>query len=397
MARRRKEEELEFEDVSSYSSVHDYKKGRKKRRVKTVLKSIAAFFCVLLILFGSALIYVSTNLISGLSTNAITKDPAELGISTQTVVTDNSIKNIALFGLDTRDNTFRGQSDIIMILTVDNRHKKLKLTSVLRDTRVPVEGYTYGGEYLNWDTKINAAYSYGGPELAIRTLNQNFGLDIEDYVTVNFTNTAKIVDAFGGVEITLTYDEAVQVNENLWSLAAEVEKYRGWDEEEGAAGEVEYSTITKDDFLTDGGGTYMLNGNQAVAYGRNRDDSDDERARRQQRVFKALVTKLKNISFSEYPNLIREMAPLCETSLELDDILALAPILTGGFTVESINIPDYDYENPWGGIAEDEVWYYIYDATEAAKRISSFIWEDASPYWGDYGNTAKPVENTSSH
>ena len=94
-----------------------------------------------------------------------------------------------------------------MILTVDNKHQKLKLTSILRDSEVTIDGERFNGEYIHYTDKINAAYNLGGPELAIRTLNQNFGLDIRDYVTVNFANMAAIVDAFGGVDITMTADE----------------------------------------------------------------------------------------------------------------------------------------------------------------------------------------------
>ena len=80
--------------------------------------------------------------------------------------------------------------------------------------------------YVNYTDKINAAYSLGGPELAIRTLNQNFGLDIRDDVTVNFAYMAAIVDAFGGVNITMTGEEVYQLNANLWALSQEVEDER---------------------------------------------------------------------------------------------------------------------------------------------------------------------------
>lgn len=396
-ARRMKGEKREFEDVSSYSSSKEYKKRRKNRRGRTILMSIAAVFCVLLILFGSGLIYVSTEILGELTTDTITKDPEALGIDSSNIVMDDSVKNIALFGLDTRDGTFTGRSDVIMVLTVDNKHKTLKMTSILRDTRVPIEGNMLSGEYMNWDTKINAAYYYGGPELAIRTLNKNFGLNIEDYVAINFANMAAIVDAFGGVELEITAEELEELDKNLWNLNAEVEQQIELDKQNGTYEENSYPEIkTEDYFFQYADGTYKLNGNQAVAYGRIRYvGGDDERAVRQQKVLKALLSNLQNISYSDYPNIIKELMPLCKTSLDLGDILALTPILTSDFQVKSINVPSYEYENPWGGTAEDGVWYYIYDVTEAAKRISSFIYEENSPYWEEYGDTSEAVTTKS--
>lgn len=171
--------------------------ARKTGARRAVLRGIAVFFCLVFILCGSGLVYVSTNILAGLTTTSLAKDDGALGIDTENIVMDNSIKNLALFGVDSRSNSFSGRSDVIMILSVDNRHGKLKLTSILRDSEVTIEGEGYRG-YVNYTDKNNAAYSLGGPELAIRTLNQNFGLDIRDYVTVNFAYMAAIVDAFGG-------------------------------------------------------------------------------------------------------------------------------------------------------------------------------------------------------
>ena len=128
-------------------------------------------------------------------------------------MSDSKITNIALFGLDARENEDVGRSDALMILTIDQRHGKLKITSILRDSEVNIDGY--GSD------KITHAYAYGGPELAIKTLNQNYNLDIEDYVTVNFIQMAEIVDAFGGVEINVTDDEMTEINNNLAMQQAE--------------------------------------------------------------------------------------------------------------------------------------------------------------------------------
>ena len=404
MAKQVKSKDQAFEDMSSYSSSKEYKKRRKNRRGRTVAKSLFGVLCVLMILLGTGSMCISTELIGELTTTTITKDKDALGIQ-ESAILDNSIKNIALFGLDSRTSEFKGQSDVIMILTVDNRHHSIKMTSIMRDTRVPIEGQGFEQYIDGWDTRINAAYAYGGPELAIRTLNQHFGLDIEDYVTINFVNMAAIVDAFGGVELEVTGEEMAQVNLNLTNLTLEVQVQQERDLAAGMYNDLYYPEITKEDYFKDAygspdfnstsfqGGKYLLNGNQAVAYGRIRNlGSDYVRVARQQKVFAALVQRLKNISFTEYPGLIKQMMPYCETNLSLDDIIGMAPILTSSFDVQSITVPDVEYETDlYDGPVEEggeQVYYLIYDVTNAAQRVSAFIYEEGSPYWDEYGSTA---------
>lgn len=379
----------EFEDLSSYSSSKEYNKRRKNRRGHTVLKCILGVFCALLIVFGSGLIYIATHLLDDLTTTNITKDPAALGID-PSVTMDDSIKNIALFGLDQRsaysDDSTR--SDVIMVLTVDNKHKKLKITSILRDSYVSIEGENSSGEHVDYMDKINAAYAEGGYELAIRTLNRNFGLNIMDYVTIDFTDTAAIVDAFGGVEISLTAEEKWEINQNLWNLSQETE-----------------GLIKDSDFLADANGQVvdlagaeysdsveLLNGNQAVAYGRIRNIGYDyQRVERQQIVFKALMNRVTQLSFGEYPSLISQLMPYCETSLDLTDAIGMTPILTSDFTIETISIPDVDYELD----LTDDGSYLYYDVERAGHRIDSFINEEDSDYWEEFGNSgATPAEGT---
>ena len=379
----------EFEDLSSYSSSKEYNKRRKNRRGHTVLKCILGVFCALLIVFGSGLIYIATHLLDDLTTTNITKDPTALGID-PSVTMDDSIKNIALFGLDQRsayseDST---RSDVIMVLTVDNKHKKLKITSILRDSYVSIEGENSNGVHVDYMDKINAAYAEGGYELAIRTLNRNFGLNIMDYVTIDFTDTAAIVDAFGGVEISLTSEEKWEINQNLWNLSQETE-----------------GLIKDSDFLADANGEVvdlagaeysdsveLLNGNQAVAYGRIRNIGYDyQRVERQQIVFKALMNRVTQLSFGEYPSLISQLMPYCETSLDLTDAIGMTPILTSDFTIETISIPDVDYELD----LTDDGSYLYYDVEQAGHRIDSFINEEDSDYWEEFGNSgATPAEGT---
>ena len=409
MARRDHFASQGFEDVSSYSSSKEYKKRKKNRRGRAVLRGIAVFFCLVFILCGSGLVYVSTNLLANLTTTSIAKDNDSLGIDTENIVMDSSIKNIALFGVDSRNGDFTGLSDVIMILSVDGVHGKLKLTSILRDSELSINGETLNGDYVNYTAKINNAYQLGGPELAIRTLNRNFGLDIRKYVTVNFANMAAIVDAFGGVDMELTAEEVGAINDNLWALSQEVEDQKERDMANGTYEEQTYSEIKSTDYFPDvngeiniaygeyEGGTYHLNGNQAVAYGRIRYvDSDWGRVERQQKVFSALVGKVTELSWSDYPSLIQQMMPYCKTNLDLTDVMGLAPILLTDFTISSISVPNADYETDlFSDYDSSGAYRMIYDATGAAQRISAFIYEESSPYWEQYGDTSQETDASS--
>lgn len=352
----------DFENDSS----GDNPDRKKHRRGKFALKIVLALFCVMLLAAGAGMIYLSTDLLVNLSTVSITKDREQLGISPN-ATTNSDITNIALFGVDSRDGSYSGLSDTIIVLTVDNIHNKIKMTSVLRDSKVLIDGYGLD--------KINSAYSSGGAQLAIKTLNQNFNLNIEDYITINFYNLAKVVDAFGGVTITMDDEEAYQTNENLNGLMYE-EIHKGY-----------ARTIFESDFLpidSSGyvhGGTFLLNGNQAVAYARNRADSDNKRAQRQQKVLTTMLNSVTSMNSGSYYGLAQQMFPLCETSLFFDDTLKLAPILIKNFTIETINVPSEE-DNPDGRDQHDGLgWVYEYDLDAAARRMDLFINEEKSPYW----------------
>lgn len=342
----------QFEDMSSYSSKNEYKKAKiEKNGLSVVIKSIVIVFSVICILVGGAAIYAGNVMFSSLSTTTITKDLEELGI-TEGTVTSDGITNIALYGVDSRSMSFTGLSDVIMIMTIDEINNTIKLTSILRDSRV------YMGDDYTWTStgydKINHAYSYGGAEFAIKTLNTNFGLDIQDYVTVNFYYMAEIIDAFGGVDIELTSTEISVIN----------------------------SMVDSEDYLYASAGTVHLNGNQAVAFSRIRKiDSDNERAIRQQEVLSALLMLATEIPVTDYVSLITQMTSLCETSLDLTEILNLAPIITTDFTIETKSIPGDTETDLTSGTYENSGWMWSYDLDNASSNLLEFIYGDLLEYF----------------
>ena len=392
------QEEMEdFEDVSSYSSEKRKREDlrelerQKKKKGSKAKKAILITLAVLVLLGAGIAYYIFGYLLKDLTVAPITKDKEELGIHSEVVEAymDTSVKNIALFGLDVRDEKDTARSDAIMILTIDNKHRKIKMTSVLRDSNVSMkmtdsDGYTY---YT--DDKITHAYFYGGPELAMNTLNRNFYLRIEDYVSVNFAQMAEIVDAVGGIDLELSGDEAQEVNRNLFALSQEVrdEKYNDqWNDDYD---ENDYPMIWASDYLENSyGGTdfeytdfddkvYHLSGNAAVAYGRIRHlvGGDNVRSTRQQNVLKALIEAVRGKSKLEYPEIIRKLMPMCTTSLDFTDIIEMIPIMFTDFTIETISVPG-DEEDPGDGYNSSGAWVYTYDLEEAARHIHRFIYEE---------------------
>lgn len=219
-------------------------------------------------------------------------------------------RNIALFGVDSRDNSFdNARSDAIIIVSINEKTNDVKLTSVYRDTYVDIDGHGLD--------KITHAYAYGGPELAISTLNKNLDLNITEFVTVNFETVQTVVDALGGIELTITDAEA---------------------------GQIGFSS----------GGTYTLDGEEALAYSRIRKiDSDYQRTERIRTVLDAVFEKVKTMEISEILNLVDVVLPLISTNISSNQIIAMLPSAPFYNISDSIGWP-YDVE----GISLD-AWYAV--------------------------------------
>lgn len=186
--------------------------------------------------------------------------------------------NILLLGVD-RLNDGAQRSDTIIIASVG--YGSFKLTSVLRDTIVDIPGH--GSD------KINAAYAYGGPELTVRTLNMNFGLNITKYVVVDFVALAEAINALGGVDVAITYDEQLEINRNLADSWKKDFSKLGYDVSETSLLDLDFS-----DADDDGRITAQLDGFQALGYARiRRLDSDFTRAHRQRRIINAALRKFR--------------------------------------------------------------------------------------------------------
>lgn len=302
----------------------------------------------------------------------ITKNPEDLGFES---VINDKIVNIALFGIDTRDpKSFKGLSDSIMIMSLNTETKKVKLMSVMRDTLVPI---TYNGKTTY--AKINSAYSRGGPELAIKTLNTIFKLDISEYATVNFYGMSDIIEAVGGIDVELAkgeldvfgHENGARTNWGLNGCIAEICSHKGLDPEK---------------YYIKEAGVHHLNGVQAVAYARirhaaNIDGTNDDYGRtdRQRYVMEQLFNKAIKLGKSQYVKLAKSLMPCSETSLSYSEILSLAVnILLQSPTFEQTRIPDFSYQMPSKSISGVGSCVY-YDLNYASKLIHAFIYDDIKP------------------
>lgn len=317
------------------------KKKKKKKRGRRIFVRLLIVVVLICALFLGAVKYM----LSGLTRTQLEGDLSETGGVSY-------IKTIALYGVDTRDSdSTSGLSDAIMIMSVNKKTGEINLISVLRDSTVEIEGY---GE-----SKINAAYSYGGASLAVKTLNQNFSLDITDYITVNFAQLAVIIDAAGGVTLEITAEEAEQINKNLDDAA----------DADMTTQEVEYVEVADQ--------TVLLNGDQAVAYSRIRKiDSDNARAGRQQKVLTALLGNIRSMPVWKYPVFIRKFFSVSESSLSDSEIMSFIPLIFKSFTINTYTVPDIEYETDLtSGYNSSSQWCWFYDLEGAAERIHSIIYE----------------------
>lgn len=328
---------------------------------KAALISAASIILVIAVFLSWFFIFFRYNY------NSITGNPKELGFSG---VKDKNVINVALFGVDSRDKTvFKGNTDSIMILSLNTKTKKVKIISVMRDTFVPMEyeGKSYYG-------KINSAYTKG-PEHAIKTLNQAFDLDIREYATVNFFGMTDIIDAVGGITATITQDELTwkgNDHPNLNNCMDEICAEMG---------------LNAKDYYIKSEGEQTLNGVQAVAYARVRNCTstwgtrdDFGRTDRQRHVMQELFNKAVGMKKTQYISLAKALIPCSETSLSYADILGLATnILLSSPTFEQYRLPPAEYQSDFlmkGPSGYGSIIYY--DLDYAAKLINAVIYDDVT-------------------
>ena len=276
----------------------------------------------------------------------------------QNAKTDNQVEgitNILLLGTDGRENETQYRSDCMMILTIDNTNKSVKVTSLARDTYVDIPGQGKG--------KLNASYFWGKEQLLFKTIKNEFGIEIDKYVKVDFDQFMDVITAIGGVNVDITEAEVEAVN------ALVPATYESYDNEN--KGEMK---------LIPGAGNQTLTGYQAISYCRIRDiDNAIYRDGRQRKVILGVASKMMSMPVSEYPDLIKVLLPSVNTNLGSFEILNLAntarSILAEGGGIKQGQFPIIDDVHVKGGKYKDAGWVWLYD-TNSVVVLKQFIFDD---------------------
>lgn len=279
---------------------------------------------------------------------------------------DDQILNVALFGIDSREQDFTGLSDSIMVLSINKGTGDIKLISIMRDSFVNMPERN-GKSYK--PNKINSAYSRGGATYAIKTLNQNFGLDIKEYATVNFYGMAEIIDAVGGLEIDVLKRE-INSAYGLNDLLREQARQLG---------------IENPPYVSEPG-LQVLSGMQAVAWARIRSVSTEQgtandygRTDRQRVIMEKLLNKALSMDVSKYPTLIKAILPHMRTSLGFSEVVSLATNVLGKqVNFQQTRVPQKEYVINEGLSISYAGSVVYYDLEYAKKIIHAIIYDDVT-------------------
>ena len=298
----------------------------QRRRRRRILFGIEIF--ILLILIGGVFIYAKLG-----KMNFTDLDFSKIGVNTG--VSDNNVMKgyttIGLIGLDGRDGELKSgaRSDTMIIASINNDTKKVKLVSVYRDTYLRIGEDSEGNGQYN---KANAAYAKGGPEQFLSMLNTNLDLNVTDFVSVDFQAVAEAVELLGGIDVELKEEEVVHLN----NYCVETSKVTGMD----------YTP------LEEKAGVHHLNGVQTVSYARIRYTSgnDFRRAARQREVIYKIVEKAKNSDIATLSKILDKVFPKVYTSFTKAEILQM------GMSMMSYDIEDqtgFPFDHLYGGRVKD--------------------------------------------
>lgn len=264
----------------------------KKKKHKILRRFLAVVVVLLLAL--TALWYVSVSYLYDKVEYAPTDILAEEPMK------EEGVTNILLIGNDSRENGGDGRSDAMILVSISNRTQTIYLTSLLRDIYVEIPGHE--------SNRLNAAYAFGGPELLLETIKQNFDIEVNRYVQVNFQAFANLIDAVGGVDLELTNEEVQLVN-------AYLNEYNM----------LENRPMDTDYLPADASGLLHLNGPQALAYSRNRYiGSDFGRTQRQRKILEAVFHQLPSSVLTNADDMIDGILPNLTTNISRSECYLLS-------------------------------------------------------------------------
>lgn len=285
-------------------------------------------------------------------------DNSNFALKDDELLEDSKILNIMLFGEDNARGAQFGRSDSMIMLSIDNRHKKVKLTSFQRDSYVYIPGYG--------QDKLTNAYAYGGPSLTISTIQSNFGIKVDRYAVVDYSSFIDIIDTLGGIDLEVTQDEIDYINYQLYK---------------------NHQSKTRTT-ITNAPGKVHLTGQQALWYARNRglDKSEEEigiagddwdRTSRQRKLLETVFNDFKHSDLTQIIKIVSAVGPKITTNLKKTEITALVSrsLTYLSYNTEQFNVPSeglwyYDNNTPAGSVI------IISDVGQQRRSFAEFVFED---------------------
>lgn len=326
-------------NVSKKTNKRDKRKKWSNKK-KVIVATLSVFVVIVAIILGGYG-YVKSKIYSKYT-------PSNVGKETEYKEVPG-ITNVLLIGTDARTLEEQSRSDSIIIATLDSNNKKIKLTSLFRDTLVNIPGY---GEQ-----KINTAYALGGPSLLLETISDTYDIHIDKYVVINFWGFEAVIDQIGGIEVDVKDYQLEELN-----------KYIG----ESTGGND--SPVTKT-------GLQLLNGKQALSYARIRYNAGDEfeRTSRQQEVIMKVAEKLRVTKPSKYLGIMNKMLDYIKTNIDPIEALNMAYTIYKfpSLDTEQLQIPVPDLAE--GRLYKDLGWVFLMDREQNAQILQDFIYEDKIP------------------
>lgn len=248
-------------------------------------------------------------------------------------MTDKNIKNILIIGSDTRDPNVNGRTDVMILLSVNSKKKEITMTSLMRDMYLPLVGYYNDGTNMYDDqapdglyrNKLNSAYVFGGPELLMDSIKYNFGIEVDDYIYIDFNSFVEIVDSIGGITMNVTAEEVEAMNE----CTREQNRLMG--------------NPQTQDYLYKSG-NIELNGNQTLSYARVRrvGNADFQRTQRQRIVIGKIAEKAADVGLIKKFSFAKALLSSLTTNMSRTDLFFYcykAPFYLG-YKIKELRIPD---------------------------------------------------------
>ena len=265
----------------------------------------------------------------------------------------DGITNVLLIGTDGREINDPSRSDTIMILTIDDVHKKLKLTSIMRDSYAEIPGH---GEQ-----KINHSFAYGQADLLMKTIEKNFKIKLDKYAIINFSGFKELVDAIDGLDIEVSEVEREELNRCILGLEEYKRNYFG-----------------EEPHLLKESGLQHLDGQQVLAYARMRHIEGGSYARneRQRDVVNMIANKLKDTSLIKYPSVMTKLMKCVKTNIDFNEGINLAytAFKTNNFNMSQLQIPVNKLS--YSILYKNKGWVLLMDKESNTKVMQDFIFED---------------------